>query len=282
MRNHFGTSLRTEIAQGKIVPFIGVYDTFSATLAGQYYDSIFISGFSFAASYYGLPDIGLISWSDLVALTQRVRSVLPHHHLLVDIDDGYGDTEIACHVVALLEAIGVSGIIIEDQKRPRRCGHVDGKQLLELDQYLEKIEKILKTRKDLCVIARTDADEEAEIIRRGEAIVSLGVDAFLADGLADLNILQRLKAELKIPLVFNQLVGGKSPACTLADLQAMGVSIVNYSTPCLFAAQGAIEQAMLTLKQQDGLPNQKSVSLKDCNTVLHNNLSRRHQTTDHF
>ena len=282
MRNHFGTSLRTEIAQGKIVPFIGVYDTFSATLAGQYYDSIFISGFSFAASYYGLPDIGLISWSDLVALTQRVRSVLPHHHLLVDIDDGYGDTEIACHVVALLEAIGVSGIIIEDQKRPRRCGHVDGKQLLELDQYLEKIEKILKTRKDLCVIARTDADEEAEIIRRGEAIVSLGVDAFLADGLADLNILQRLKAELKIPLVFNQLVGGKSPACTLADLQAMGVSIVNYSTPCLFAAQGAIEQAMLTLKQQDGLPDQKSVSLKDCNTVLHNNLSRRDRLTTHF
>jgi 2-methylisocitrate lyase-like PEP mutase family enzyme len=67
-----------------------------------------------------------ISWSDLVAFVQRVRAVLPDHHLLVDIDDGYGDTEVACHVVSLLEGVGASGVILEDQKRPRQCGHFDG------------------------------------------------------------------------------------------------------------------------------------------------------------
>lgn len=86
-------SLQMELNQRDIFPFIGVYDVFSASIAAKYYDGIFISGFGFAASHYGLPDIGFIAWSDIVAFVQRVRTILPHHYLLVDIDDGYVDSE---------------------------------------------------------------------------------------------------------------------------------------------------------------------------------------------
>ena len=78
--------LRQEIIQRKIIPFIGVYDVFSASIAGKYFDGIFISGFSFAASFYGLPDIGFICWSDIISFIQRVKTILPHHYILVVTD----------------------------------------------------------------------------------------------------------------------------------------------------------------------------------------------------
>src|ERR1700686_1684704 len=109
---------RQVIASGDTMPFIGVYDAFSASVAARYFPGLFVSGFGFAASYYGLPDIGFIAWPDILAFAQRLRTILPSHHLLVDIDDGYCDTEIACHVVSSLESLGAFGVILEDQKRP--------------------------------------------------------------------------------------------------------------------------------------------------------------------
>ncbi len=120
MNIRYGDRLRQVIREGEVLPFIGGYDVFSASIAAKHYDALFVSGFSFAASHYGLPDIGFISWSDIVAFVQRVRTILPGHHLLVDVDDGYGDPEVACHVVSLLESIGASAVVMEDQKRPRR------------------------------------------------------------------------------------------------------------------------------------------------------------------
>ena len=236
-QNDYGQLLRTCVKQTGIMPFIGVYDVFSATLAARHYNGLFISGFSFAASHYGLPDVGFIAWPDIVAFCQRVRAVLPRHHLIVDIDDGYGDAETAAHVVSLLKGVGASGVIMEDQLRPRRCGHFDGKQLLDLDQYLIKLEKVLATRKDLFVVARTDALEHGDIARRVHAYAEAGADAVLIDGLRDLHLLKQFKAGLDVPVMFNQIAGGKSPPYTLDELHAAGVSLVNYSTPCLFAAQ---------------------------------------------
>src|SRR5688572_8799640 len=86
-----GNRMRTAVQEGEITPFIGVYDVFSAGLAGRHFNALFLSGFGFAASFYGLPDIGFITWSDMVSYVQRIRTVLPNHHLLIDIDDGYTD-----------------------------------------------------------------------------------------------------------------------------------------------------------------------------------------------
>jgi len=275
MQTSFGCKLRQELNTRDIIPFIGVYDVFSASIAAKYYDSLFISGFGFAASYYGLPDIGFITWSDIVAFVQRVRSVLPHHYLLVDIDDGYVDTEVACHVVSLLESAGASGVIIEDQKRPRRCGHFDGKQLMELDEFLKKLRKVLTTRRDLFVVARTDAADVEEVVTRAKAFAEVGADAILADGIQDLDVFKKLKSQVDRPLVFNQIAGGKSPTCSLRELKDAGVSLVNYSPPCLFAAQAAIDDALKSLRENDGWLQKERVGVQDCTAHLNQNLANR-------
>ena len=278
MHPSYGTQLRDALAKESIIPFIGVYDVFSATLAGRYFNSLFISGFSFGASYYGLPDIGFIAWSDIVSFVQRVRTVLPGHHLLVDIDDGYCDPEVACHVVSLLEGIGASGVVLEDQQRPRKCGHLDGKQIMELGQYVTKLERVLKTRRDLYVVARTDASDPADIACRAEAYAKAGADGILVDGLRDAEMIRKLKAQVRKPLVVSQIEGGSSPPASLAELKELGASLVIYSTPCLFAAQGAIENAMRSLQSNDGVLSavpSGTVDLKQCNVILNQNLANR-------
>jgi len=270
-----GSRLRAAVLERDILPFIGTYDVFSATLAGRHFDALFISGFGFAASHYGLPDIGFISWPDLVGYVQRVRTVLPQHHILVDIDDGYCDPEVACHVVSILEASGASGVVMEDQKRPRRCGHFDGKQIMDMDEYLAKLRQVLATRRDLFVVARTDSSDVADIERRVLAFAEAGADAVLVDGLVSLDTLGQLSRKVGMPFCFNQIAGGKSPACTLTQLQQAGVRLVIYSTPCLFAAQAAIEDALLALETADGSLGWSRIGVKECTQVLQENLARR-------
>ncbi len=263
---------------GTTVSFLGVYDVFSASLAARHSDALFISGFGFAASHYGLPDIGFISWTDMVDFVGRVRTILPQHHLLVDIDDGYCDIEVACHVVSRLERIGASGVVLEDQRRPRRCGHFAGKQVMELDDFLVKLTRVLDTRRDLFVVARTDATDPDEAARRVRAFAAAGADAVLIDGVRDLDVVRRVSTDLDCPVVFNQIAGGKSPRCSLTELSHAGVTAAIYSTPCLFAAQAAIDAALAELVDSDGrlpAPSADHVGVADCTRVLEANAVRR-------
>ncbi|WP_416972119.1 isocitrate lyase/PEP mutase family protein [Streptomyces sp. 4F14] len=248
-----GSSLRQAITAPGTTPLIGVYDMYSASIAAARYDGLFVSGFGFAASHYGLPDIGFIAWPDIVAFTERLRGAFPRHHLLVDIDDGYGDPEVACHVVRRLEGAGASGVILEDQKRPRRCGHVDGKQVLPLDEYLDKLERVLACRGDLVVVARTDATDEAEILVRAKALAATDADVVLVDGVRDADAIRRIRACAgDKPLLFNQIAGGRSPRLSLPELAELGVDVAIYSTPCLFAAHSAIDKALAELEASAG------------------------------
>ena len=225
-----------------------------------------------------MPDIGLISWSDIVALVQRIRTILPQQHILVDIDDGYADIEVACHVVSLLESIGASGIILEDQKRPKRCGHLNNKQILSLDEFLPKLEKVIATRKDMVVVARTDANDPDDIMRRVEAFDNVGADWLLVDGVSNLDVVRAVRSRTKKPLVFNYIAGGKSPSLSLTELRSQGISAVLYSTPCLFAAQASIQESVQRLKSSDGFlsaENANGVDLASCQALLEENLVKR-------
>lgn len=270
-----GNRMRAAVADRDIMPFIGVYDVFSASLAARRFDALFLSGFGFAASHYGLPDIGFITWSEIVYYVQRIRTVLPDHHILVDIDDGYCDVEVACHVVSILETSGASGVVLEDQERPRRCGHFDGKRIMPLEDYLAKLERVLENRRDLFVVARTDSSDPADIERRVLAFAAAGADAVLVDGLKSLDAVSQLTGRIKQPFCFNQIAGGKSPDCTLTELRQVGVKLVIYSTPCLFAAQPAIEGALTAIQQADGSLAGSPIGVSDCNKVLQENLARR-------
>ncbi|MFI2206237.1 oxaloacetate decarboxylase [Streptomyces sp. NPDC020192] len=275
----YGKQLRERIAGPGTTPLIGVYDMYSASIAARHYDGMFVSGFGFAASYYGLPDIGFIAWPDMVAFVQRLRGAFPHHHLLVDIDDGYVDPDVACHVVEGLERIGASGVILEDQKRPRRCGHADGKQVLPLEEYLEKLDQVLETREDLVVVARTDATDEQDILRRAERLAATDADVVLVDGVRSVEWIKRIREVAgDKPLLFNQIAGGKSPRLSLGELSGLGVDVAIYSTPCLFAAHEAMDSALADLKAADGrLPEvdpASGVGVKASTSLLERNIAR--------
>lgn len=246
------TSLVRSLHGGEPCPFIGIYDVFSASLAHKRFPCLFVSGFGFGASHHGLPDAGFITWTDLLEFVQRVRRVVPAASLLVDIDDGYGDAKVARHVAHALEEAGAFGVVLEDQRRPRRCGHLGGKQVLPLGEYLEKLQAILKHRTNLFVVARTDADSEEEILRRVAAFEEAGADAVLADGIHSIATLRRIRSTVRCPIAFNQMAGGKSPVISLSELRQIGATVIIYSTPCLFAAHRAIEESLEILQQADG------------------------------
>ncbi|MEV6553601.1 isocitrate lyase/PEP mutase family protein [Streptomyces sp. NPDC051597] len=277
----YGNKLRAQIAEPGTTPLIGVYDMYSASVAAGHYDAMFVSGFGFAASHYGLPDIGFIAWPDMLAFVQRLRGAFPQHHLLVDIDDGYVDVEVACHMVEGLERIGASGVILEDQKRPRRCGHADGKQVLPLSEYLDKLEAVLETRKDMLVVARTDATEEADILRRAEALAATAADVVLVDGVRSVEWIRRIREVVGTkPLLFNQIAGGKSPRLSLTELTELGVDVAIYSTPCLFAAHRAMDTALAELRLADGrLPAAEGpnggIGVGESTRLLAKNIARR-------
>ncbi len=263
--------LRKYIDAKSISSFIGIYDIFSARIAARHFDGLFLSGFGFSASFYGLPDYGFVTWTDLVNMVERLRAVLPAPHLIVDAEDGFSDPDVAGHVARRLEAVGASGVVIEDQARPRRCGHFEGKRLLEPEVYIEKLRKVIANRTDLFVIARTDATDREDILNRALAYCQAGADAVLADGLTDMSVIAELSKKIPCRLMFNQLEGGKSPPVTLSALADAGISLVNYSTPCLFAVQDAMEKTMTALKNSDGclstLPV-PSVDLRQCRELL--------------
>ncbi|MEU9030353.1 isocitrate lyase/PEP mutase family protein [Streptomyces sp. NPDC048383] len=277
MVRHYASALRESLAGPGTTPLLGVYDMYSASVAAGHHDALFVSGFGFAASHYGLPDVGFIAWPDMVAFTERLRSAFPRHHLLVDIDDGYGDPEVAAHVVRRLERAGASGVVLEDQQRPRRCGHADGKQILPLPQYLAKLRRVLDARGDLFVVARTDATEEAEMLLRARQLAAAGADMVLVDGV-------RSTAQLKLiheavgdtPLLFNQIEGGRSPRLSLTELAGLGVAAAVYSTPCLFAAHRAMDAALGELMSRDGLlpePTPDSIGVARSTELLARNLA---------
>ncbi|MEV6024263.1 isocitrate lyase/PEP mutase family protein [Streptomyces sp. NPDC052036] len=277
----YGNRLREQIAAQGTTPLIGVYDMYSASIAAAHYDGMFVSGFGFAASHYGLPDIGFIAWPDMVAFTQRLRGAFPRHHLLVDIDDGYADPEVACHVVESLERAGASGVILEDQQRPRRCGHADGKRILPLTEYVEKLETVLATRRDLVVVARTDATEEQDILDRARALAATAADVVLVDGVRSVEWIRRIRDVVgDKPLLFNQIAGGKSPRLSLSELSELGVDVAIYSTPCLFAAHAAMNSALAELKRADGrLPDvdpAEGIGVRAATGLLERNIARFH------
>jgi 2-methylisocitrate lyase-like PEP mutase family enzyme len=276
--NHPGTDLRRRIHEGAdIAPFIGIYDAFSASIAAKHSPNLFYSGFGFAASHYGLPDIGYIAWTDIVQAAWRIRQILPGHTLLVDIDDGYMDTEVACHVTQQLDTMGVAMVMLEDQARPRRCGHFDGKVILPLEQYLEKLERVLAHRRNVCVLARTDASGD-EIYRRVEAFSRTDADVLLVDGIRSLEVLREVRRLTDKPILFNQIAGGKSPRVTLTELRQAGAALALYSTPCLFAAQFAMDRALSDIFADDGrLPDAaagQAVGVAECTAILRDNMNR--------
>jgi 2-methylisocitrate lyase-like PEP mutase family enzyme len=251
----YGQFLKSRIENNKILPIIGVYDIFSASLVSEKFEAVFCSGYGFSASFYGLPDEGFIDWKDMILYVERLRTILNDTHIIVDIDDGYGDDAIASRVTKRLEEVGASAVILEDQRRPKKCGHLEGKEILDISEYKERLLAVIEAKKDLYVIARTDSSNFDDAIKRVSEYAQLGADAILVEGLINHDQIPIIRESIpsNVAIVVNLIAGGKTDPISLTELHNRGVDIVNYSTPCLFAAQKAINDSLDKLIKNDGM-----------------------------
>ena len=266
-----GVEFRRRIQQNALLPLIGVYDVFSAQIAATRFEGVFCSGYSFAASAYGLADVGYVNWRDITDFSTKIRHALPKSHILVDIDDGFGDEVVAANTVRVLESNGLSAVMMEDQKRPRRCGHFEGKEILPVREYLTKLSTVIATRVSIFVIARTDASDASEGIERAVSYAEAGADGVMVEAVRDLKTIEKLRSYVTVPIMVNQLHGGKSPNWRFDELEGAGASIVIYSTPCLFAAQYGIEHYLDKMLEVRRLPSENTATMADCARVLNGN-----------
>jgi len=271
------SQLRRLLQSGEIVMAPGAPDAITARLVQKAgFPAVYMTGFGATASRLGTPDIGLLSQTEMTGHARdMVRAVdIP---VIADADTGYGNELNTVRTVQEYERRGVAGFHIEDQEIPKRCGHLEDKVLVPLDDYLAKIRAAVGARRnpDFLVIARTDSSDLDDIARRVVAFAEAGADAVLVDGLKSLDTVRDLSKRVDRPFCFNQIAGGKSPACTQSALRDAGVSLVIYSTPCLFAAQAAIDDAMATLKATDGTLADSRIGVSECTRVLDENLVRR-------
>lgn len=263
-----GDEFRRRIRKKRLLPLIGVYDVFSAMIASECFEGVFCSGYSFAASAYGLPDVGYVNWRDMVDFATKIRHAIPNTHILVDVDDGFGDEVVASNTIRILESNGLSAVMMEDQKRPRRCGHFEGKEVLPLEEYLTKLSKVVETRQSIFVIARTDATDPGEGIERTVRYAEAGADGVMVEAIRDLETISKLRYRVSVPIMVNQLHGGKSPNWRFDELEDAGASIVIYSTPCLFAAQYGIKRYLDMLLEQKRLPSENTATMDECAHIL--------------
>ncbi len=253
-----GEVVRGRLAAGESVLMPGVWDPLSALLAQRSgFSTVFLSGYCLSAAALGVPDVGLLTQTEVADAARRTCAAVPDTAVIVDGDTGYGGVTNAARTVALWEQAGAAGIFIEDQVAPKRCGHMAGKEVVDRDDWLAKLRAALGERDHLHVTARTDARAPLgldEAIDRGRAARDLGVDAVFVEAPESVAELEAIAAALDdVTLVANMVETGKTPLLTPAELADLGFLLIVSPLSLLFAATAAMADAGRTLAEEGSL-----------------------------
>jgi 2-methylisocitrate lyase-like PEP mutase family enzyme len=247
--------LRDLLQRERLLVAPGCFDGLSARLVEQAgFEAAYLSGGAVARSM-GIPDIGLVTMSESIERAAQVVGAvkLP---VIADADTGYGNAINLVRTVREFERAGVAAIHIEDQITPKRCGHLDGKEVISLAEMEKKLAAALAARrdKDFAIIARTDARGVHGIddaIRRARAFAELGVDAIFVEAPQSEAELAEIPRRLPgIPLLVNVFKGGKTPMLPVSRLEEMGYRIAIYPSETQRAAIHAMRSALATLKRE--------------------------------
>jgi 2-methylisocitrate lyase-like PEP mutase family enzyme len=252
--NGMAERFRKALSQPAAIEVPGCYDVLSAMLLERAgFQAVFLSGYGLAASFLGNPDIGLTTLSETASLTRNLTHRL-HVPLIVDADNGYGNEDNVARTVYELESAGAAAMILEDQVFPKRCGHAEGKKVIPLDDYMKKLDAVLRSRQTpLCVVARTDAGTIEEGIARARTFHSAGADVTLIDGLRSLDDARRVSDEVPGLKQINLIYGGKTPLLPAGELQRMGFKVLLYSTPALYVTVRALLDSLPRLRETHDL-----------------------------
>ena len=233
----------------------GCFDGLSARLVQEAgFMAAYLSGGAVARSM-GIPDIGLVTMSEVIERAGQVVSAV-NIPVIADADTGYGNAINLVRTVREYERIGVAAIHIEDQITPKRCGHLDGKEVIPLPEMLQKLHAALANRSDpdFCIIARTDARGVHgldDAINRGRAFAKLGVDAIFVEApQSEAELAEIPRAIPNIPLLVNVFKGGKTPMLPVERLQKMGYRIAIYPSETQRAGIYAMRQVLGMLKRE--------------------------------
>jgi methylisocitrate lyase len=214
------------------------------------FEGVYVSGAVVAASL-ALPDIGLTTLSEVAARSHEVaRTVsLP---TFVDADTGFGEPLSAARTVHVLEDLGVSGCHIEDQVNPKRCGHLEGKEIVAVADMCRRVKAAAEARRDpaFVICARTDARAVEGLdaaVERAKAYLDAGADMIFAEALADAAEIQRFRHRVDAPLLVNMTEFGKTELLDQATLAGLGVNVVIYPVTLLRLAMGAAERGLAAL-----------------------------------
>lgn len=248
-------TLRALLQRDKLLVAPGCFDGLSARLMEQAgFEAAYLSGGALARSM-GIPDIGLVTMSEVIERAAQVASVV-NIPVIADADTGYGNAVNLVRTVRAYERAGVAAIHIEDQVTPKRCGHLDGKEVIPLAEMEQKLRAALATRADpdFCIIARTDARGVKgfdDAINRGRAFAKLGVDAvFIEAPQSEAELEEIPRALPNVPLLVNVFKGGKTPMLPVEQLEKMGYRIAIYPSETQRAAIHAMRQVLSLLKRE--------------------------------
>ncbi|MGZ9244010.1 MAG: isocitrate lyase/PEP mutase family protein [Candidatus Binatia bacterium] len=248
-------TLKALLRRNKLLVAPGCFDGLSARLVQEAgFEAADLSGGAVARSM-GIPDIGLVTMSESIDRAVQVVAAI-NIPIIADADTGYGNAVNLVRSVREFERAGVAAIHIEDQITPKRCGHLDGKEVISLSEMAKKLEAALATRidPDFCIIARTDArgvNGFDDAVKRANAFAKLGVDAIFFEAPQSEEELAEIPRRVpNIPLLVNVFKGGKTPMLPMPRLEQMGYRIAIYPSETQRAAIHAMRTVLSTLKRE--------------------------------
>jgi methylisocitrate lyase len=253
----------------------GVYDAIGAKIAQKVgFEAMFQTGYGTSATLFGMPDYGFIGSTETVENARRIcRSVsVP---VIVDSDTGYGNALSVWKLVNELQAAGARGIFLEDQRWPKRCGHMAGKEVIEKEEYAEKLQAAIdaKKSKDFIIVARTDARATRgldEAIERARYYKKIGADAVFVEAPKSIDEMKKIGKSINAPLVANMIEGGATPISSAKELHKMGFKIILYPLSVLYANTFASLQILKELRKSGTTTKLKKnvVSFDEFNEIV--------------
>ena len=232
----------------------GVYDAIGAKIVEKVgFEAMFQTGYGTSATLFGMPDYGFISSTETVDNARRICHAVSTP-VIVDADTGYGNALSVWKLVQELEEVGASEIFLEDQRWPKRCGHMQGKEVIQKDEYAEKLQAALDARsnKDFIIVARTDAraiEGLDKAIERGLYYKKIGADAIFIEAPKTIQEMKIIGKSINAPLVANMIEGGATPIISKSKLHKMGFKIVLYPLSVLFSSTYSTLKLLQELKK---------------------------------
>ncbi len=247
-------NLKSMLKANKPLVIPGVYDAIGAKIAEKVgFEAMFQTGYGTSATLFGMPDYGFIGATETIDNARRIcRAVsVP---VIVDSDTGYGNALSVWKLVRELESAGASGIFLEDQRWPKRCGHMQGKEVITQEEYTEKLGAAIDSRqsKDFIIVARTDARATEGLdaaIERGLQNRKTGADAIFIEAPRSLEEMKIIGKAVNAPLVANMIEGGATPISSAETLHKLGFKIILYPLSVLFANTFATMSILRELKK---------------------------------